>query len=123
MTISEEKPVYRWAGRASRRRDRRLEMPPIQIVIDDGTYETTNWSLGGFLIGSYTGRRGVGEETTVEIVVVVGPRRYVHRVAVEIVRVFPAVEELAAQFVKLDPAALDTLEGWMTGRLRRQNHD
>lgn len=32
------------------RRDRRYPLPPIAVTLASGTYTTSNWSLGGFLL-------------------------------------------------------------------------
>ena len=32
------------------RRDRRYPLPPITLTVPSGAYQTSNWSLGGFLL-------------------------------------------------------------------------
>ncbi len=44
---------YSLARRHDVRRNRRLSMPPLDVVIRDQRYVTTNWSFGGFLIGDF----------------------------------------------------------------------
>jgi hypothetical protein len=34
------------------RRDRRYPLPPVKVALDCGTFETANWSLGGFLLAA-----------------------------------------------------------------------
>jgi hypothetical protein len=36
--------------RAEARRDRRYPLPPITVTFASGSYTTSNWSLGGFLL-------------------------------------------------------------------------
>jgi hypothetical protein len=36
--------------RAEARRDRRHPLPPITVMLGSGSYTTSNWSLGGFLL-------------------------------------------------------------------------
>jgi hypothetical protein len=93
---------------------------PILIELEGKVYPTVDWSLGGFLIEGYEGRRRRGEEVTLGIQVKAGESELSHVARAEIVRLNAATGHLAANFVMLDNATLDTLEGWMTGRLRRR---
>ncbi len=110
---------YRVVGVTNRRRDRRIELPPIQIVLEGVPYTTINWSLGGFLVAPYEGGCRFGDEVRVEIVIEFEGRTFRHEAIVEIVRIARGSKELAAQFTSIEPAAVETLEAWMTGRLRR----
>lgn len=105
---------------ANRRRDKRMETWPILIELEGKVYPTVDWSLGGFLIEGYDGRRRRGEEITVGILVKAGGAELSHVVRAEIVRRSVEAGRLAANFILLDNDTLDTLEGWMTGRLRRR---
>ena len=105
---------------ANRRRDKRVETWPILIELEGKVYPTVDWSLGGFLIDGYEGRRRRGEEITVGILVKAGAERLSHVARAEIVRRDVLAGHLAANFIGLDNATVDTLEGWLTGRLRRR---
>ena len=105
---------------ANRRRDRRVETWPILIELEGKVYPTIDWSLGGFLIDGYDGKRRAGDEVTVGILVKAGTAEFSHVARAEIARRSRITGRLAANFVGLDNATLDTLEGWMTGRLRRR---
>lgn len=104
---------------ANRRRDRRVDTYPLLIELDGKAFPTIDWSLGGFRIEGYDGRRRRGEEITVRIVVRAGESRRTHVARAEIVRRGIETGQLAANFILLDNDTLETLEGWMTGRLRR----
>lgn len=105
---------------ANRRRDKRVETWPILIELEGKVYPTVDWSLGGFLIEGYDGRRRRGEEITVGILVQAGTEQLSHVARAEIVRRDVQAGHLAANFIGLDNATVDTLEGWLTGRLRRR---
>lgn len=105
---------------ANRRRDKRVEVWPILVELEGKVYPTIDWSLGGFLIEGYDGARRRGEEITVGILVKAGTAELSHVVRAEVVRRNVTTGQLAANFIMLDNATVDTLEGWMTGRLRRK---
>ncbi len=109
-------------GMTNRRRDRRNAMPPIELEIEDVSYTTADWGLGGFRIEPYEGARRVGEAIALTVVVHVADRCYRHPVEAQIVRVDRRDRQMAAAFVGLSSDAMDTLEGLITGRLRRLPH-
>ncbi len=102
------------------RRNKRVDTIAIEIEIEDTTYTTLDWSLGGFLVDGYQGNHQSGDEIIVGISVTVGDKEYCHVARAEIIRIEAASNQLAANFLELDNATVDTLDGWMTGRLRRQ---
>ncbi len=87
------------AATANRRRDRRNAMPPIELEIEDVTYTTIDWGLGGFLVEPYEGARRVGEAIALTVVVHVADRCYRHPVEAQIVRVDRRDQQMAAAFV------------------------
>jgi len=103
----------------NRRRDRRNAIPPIQLELDGEVYTTVDWSLGGFLIAPYRGRARPGMQFPVVIVIRIGDRVYRHRAEAEVVRAPAVRKQVAARFTRLEPDAVDTMEGLITGRLRR----
>jgi len=103
------------------RRDRRVEMISLEIELEKQFYTTVDWSLGGFLIEGYEGRRRPVDVVTVGITVKVGEETYEHAASAAVVRFVPDKNQLfAARFLRLDAATVNTLEGHMTGRLRRR---
>jgi hypothetical protein len=104
---------------AERRRNRRSALPQIEIEIDGETYPTVNWSLGGFLVEPYDGKRKTGDRLTVTIVVKVNTLEFRHQIKAKVARRSRVDGQLAAHFKSIPPEAIDTLDGLITGRLRR----
>ena len=102
------------------RRDKRIDAISLEIELEDQFYTTVDWSLGGFLIEGYGGRRRPGEVVTIGITVKVGEETYEHAARAGVVRFVPGKNQLAARFLRLDARTVNTLEGHMTGRLRRR---
>jgi len=102
-----------------RRRNSRPKLAPITIVFDGKSYETTEWTLGGFLIDRYIGDCFVEEVMPVAIRVNAGAQKFEHMGDAQVVRVDRRRLQLAARFIDLDAEAVNTLDGWMTGRLKR----
>ena len=102
------------------RRDRRVEMISLDIELKKKFYTTVDWSLGGFLIEGYEGRRRPGDVVIIGITVKVGEETYEHAARAGVVRFVPGKNQLAARFLRLDAGTVNTLEGHMTGRLRRR---
>jgi len=104
-----------------RRRNHRAKLAPITLVVDGRTYETTEWTLGGFLLDAYADSHRRGDVATVVIKVDAGGGKlYEHQARAVVARVDKERGQLAAKFIELDGAAIGTLEGWFTGRLRRR---
>ena len=104
----------------NRRRDNRVSVMPIQIELKGHSYTTTDWSLGGFLIDGYSGRLSAGDEVMVAIQVIADGVEFSHVARAEVIRNDSRSGQLAANFLQLDSATIATLEGWLTGRLRRK---
>jgi hypothetical protein len=102
------------------RRDKRIDAISIDIELEEKFFTTLDWSLGGFLIDMYEGRRRPGDEVTVGIYVKVGDKTYEHTARAGVVRYVPDRKQLACRFLGLDAASISTLEGHMTGRLKRR---
>lgn len=105
---------------SNQRRDKRVSAIPIEIELEGEVYTTLDWSLGGFLIDGYAGRRRPGDEVTITIRVAANEVEFNHVAGAEVVRIDSLGKRLAANFVGLDSETLADLEGWLTGRLRRQ---
>lgn len=103
-----------------RRRDSRPKLPPIKVQIDGKVYATSEWTLGGFLIDKYVGSRRAGGIMTMIVRVEVGDRKFEHFVDAQVVRIDRERMIMAAKFIEMDSDAIETLDGWLTGRLRRK---
>ena len=102
-----------------RRRNRRSALPQIEIEFDGEVYVTSNWSLGGFMVEPYSGKLRKGDDLDVGIVVRVNDKEFRHKADATVVWRRRAQQQLAAHFHGLPTAAVDTLDGLITGRLRR----
>lgn len=104
-----------------RRRNSRARRPPVTLEVDGRTYETTEWTLGGFLLESYEDAHRRGDVVTVLIRIDVGGEKvYEHGAQAVVARVDRERRQLAAKFIELEGDAIETLDGWFSGRLRRR---
>ncbi|MBT5050803.1 MAG: hypothetical protein HOM58_20045 [Rhodospirillaceae bacterium] len=103
-----------------RRRDSRPKLPPIKVQIDGKVYATSEWTLGGFLIDKYVGSRRAGGIMTMIVLVEVEDQKFEHFVDAQVVRIDRDRLTMAAKFIEMDPDTIETLDGWLTGRLRRK---
>jgi hypothetical protein len=100
------------------RRDRRYPLPPLTINLDVAEYTTVNWSLGGFLLGGYTGSAYAGQKLSGKLKVH-GSAEPVAFTAV-VVRVDePGLGNLAVQFTDLDDRIVTLLDRAIARRLFR----
>lgn len=102
-----------------RRRDKRTTVRPITVELDGKSYETVDWSLGGFMIEPYEGDHMPGDRVYVRVTVYDGRDVYCHPIEVEVIRLDPKYGELGAHFLNIDDDTFTTLEGWIAGRLSR----
>jgi hypothetical protein len=102
------------------RRDKRIDAISIDIELEEKFFTTLDWSLGGFLIDRYEGRRRPGDEITISLYIRVGDHTYEHVARAGVVRFVPGKNQLACRFLSLDMGTISTLEGHMTGRLKRR---
>ena len=104
-------------GYQEKRRDKRRLNPTLVISIDDVTYVTSDWSLGGLLLSGYYGQRHQGEEIEAELRVVTETEKHAFKASV--VRRSVAEGLMALRFTELSDGAFALLEGLSTGRQRR----
>ena len=102
-----------------RRKDRRIRLRPIVMVIDDVAYTTMDWGFGGFSVEGYRGERQVGDTVSVTIVVNDGRNDVENIAKARIVRIEEETRKLAAAFGTLDIQIVSFLDSWLTGRLVR----
>lgn len=103
-----------------RRRNRRPQQPPIRLRICGQPYKTTEWTLGGFMVAPYTDNHKAGNIIEVDIYIDAGKETIDHTVEGMVAQVDTEELKLAAQFIDLEPEVVELLDGWLTGRLRRQ---
>ncbi len=84
----------------SQRRHYRLAVP-VQIVIDGETYQTENWSIGGFLIMNFRGISNAGQIHHGHVQILFGDFRIGFETDFRVVRFNPQSRALAAEFTHL----------------------
>jgi hypothetical protein len=92
-----------------RRRHGRIYSRPIKVVLEDETYKTLDWSLGGFRIGSFHRELKRGDKLTGTI----GPFARVKsgECVVEVVRVAEN-GDIGAKFVEIAPRIFVAMAGF-----------
>jgi hypothetical protein len=102
-------------GHREKRRDKRRLQPTLVISIDNATYVTTDWSLGGVLLSDYHGPRLRGEEIEAQVRVATEPDKYPFKATI----VRRREGRMALHFTELSDGAFALLEDLSTGRQRR----
>ena len=110
---------YQQVRGAERRRDRRLPLPIFTVRLDDVTYQTMNWSLGGLLIEGYAGKRAAGEAVQIEIKAKDNTADFRMRINVNVIRVVPN-ESIALQFEAMSPEIYEFFERCFADRFKRR---
>ena len=72
------------------------------------------------MVAPYTDNLRAGNIIEVDIYIDVGTETINCTVEAMVARIDTEAGKLAAQFIDLEPEAMELLESWMTGRLRRQ---
>lgn len=99
---------------ADRRRGLRVEAPQesANISVDGVPYPLKNWSAHGFLAGSYSGPRLVGDKCLVNINIRQNP--FVIAFAAEVLIVRREGNDIAGRFVFLPPENMAQVEAYFT---------
>jgi hypothetical protein len=105
--------------RSEGRRDRRHPLPPLTVKLGTGLYTTINWSLGGFLLGSYKGLHVPGDRIHGSFRIDSGTAEFTFQA--DIVRADADEGTLAVQFVDLAPGAIDQLDRAIARRIIRRD--
>lgn len=104
--------VAGFAYQDHRRRDMRLPVPVIAVLIDGRIHRTIDWSLGGFLIKDYKGPLKVGDRFVIKAIGRKPDDLVMVHVRARVVRLERG-GRLAGQFLGLSEAAFEALEGLM----------
>ena len=72
------------------------------------------------MVAPYTGNHKAGNIIEVDIYIDAGKETIDNTVEAMVARVDTEAMKLAAQFIDLEPEVVELLDGWLTGRLRRQ---
>jgi hypothetical protein len=100
--MARERTQYRMLPYREKRKDRRMVAPPILVTFDGRSYETDNWSFGGFLLQGCTAGRARGEA----IVGSLGWDGQVFPFTGRVTRAIAATRELGVSFEKIGGDAL-----------------
>jgi hypothetical protein len=93
---------YRKVGYREKRKDRRILFPLLSIQVEGTTFETLNWSFGGFMIEGCTAEFAVGDGISGTI----GWNGLNHPFIGRVTRVGGEMQELGVAFVDISDAAL-----------------
>lgn len=106
------------ASGANRRRDKRRKEPQLTVRFDGKTYKTLDWSMGGFAIKGYSGRRREEDEFPVELSCDMGGKEMSALMIVTAVRRDLRTGFFAVYFSRFYDDAFETLEQIATRRIR-----
>ena len=109
----------RQPGPGERRRHQRVTALSIAVGLDDKSYTSLSWSLGGFIVDGYEGKLSPGALYTIREMALDGacPRPVTARSRV--VRFEPPKRRLVVSFLDLDSRAYSLLQEVMSERMRR----
>src|SRR5262245_52247377 len=110
---------YRNVRGAEKRKDRRLPLPIFEIRLDEGSYETVNWSLGGLLIDGYHGERKEDDQIVVDIQAKDHNLSLRLKITAKIIRVSED-GKLAIQFEEMNPTIYDFFEKCFAARFKKR---
>ncbi len=102
-----------------RRKDRRIRLRSITMLIENVTYTTMDWGVGGFSIEGYQGNRKVGDFVTATIIINDGHKDVENIARARIVRIEDETRKLATAFGSLNIRIVSFIDAWLTGRLVR----
>jgi hypothetical protein len=105
--------------RAEGRRDRRHPLPSLAVTLENGRYQTINWSLGGFLLAGYKQFHLPGEVIEGSFSIAIGGAEFDFKA--EVVRADTDAGTLALQFTELPSRAVDHLDKALARRIVRRD--
>ena len=89
------------------------------VKLDDVSYQTMNWSLGGLLIEGYEGERAAGETVQIAIKAKDNTAEFRMKIAVKVIRVVQG-ESIALQFEAMSPEIYEFFERCFADRFKRR---
>ncbi len=101
----------------NRRRDRRRHEPLLSLVLEGHRYETADYSLGGFRLGDYQGRRQLDDEVDVVLDGRVRGQAIRIETRIRVARLGPEPGEFGAEFIGFRAGSFETLEKLMINRV------
>ena len=112
--------TYRYAGqgRIDKRRNRRYELPELDVTIGKAHFTSRDWSLGGMRIDGVPVGGAVGRELSLSFSGVRNGKHLAGESAARFVTVDTDAGQCAIEFVGLSDDAFRALEALMTGSQR-----
>lgn len=101
-----------------RRRHERVTAPAITIHLDDGLYQTHDWSMGGFMIEGYEGKLSPGALFILRQIAALDGTLAAVKVRARVVRADPGRRRLMVGFLAVDAQAYAILSDHMAARMR-----
>lgn len=95
-----------------RRKDMRVPLPVVALLMEGRVYRTVDWSLGGFLITGYKGPLKAGSAVAVRGIGLKASELVPVHIRARVVRLDRG-GRLAGQFLGLSEAAFEALQGLM----------
>ncbi|MCF8467679.1 MAG: PilZ domain-containing protein [Sneathiella sp.] len=105
--------------RPHNRKDRRYDLPQLQLTLGNMAFTTYDWSLGGFRIDDFKGRPPVGEMMEVSHIAYGVESSAAVKSTVVVTRLLVGKNQVAFAFNKLDEKAYELLENASMRRLSR----
>ncbi len=93
---------------------------PAAVILDNVRYETLQWSPGGFCIQGYRGPAGPGDQRSVRFMLNFHGFEVGFNAAVEVCRVEPELETLAARYTELGERERELLKHFLSGLVSGQ---
>lgn len=105
-----------------KRDNRRFTDPVLRIGIFHDTFETIDWSLGGLMVGNYTGDLKANNRFQITFTVATAKAGAAYYAAqVRVIRVDPRKRTLSLKFEKLASGAFDFLSGLQLQQARKRS--
>lgn len=101
-----------------RRRHERITAPALTLQLDDGLYQTHDWSMGGFMVEGYRGTLSPGALVVLRRIAALDGTLAEVNVRARVVRADPERRRLMVTFLALDAAANAILRDHMAVRRR-----
>jgi len=106
---------YHYAGRSTRRRDRRQQLPLLKVEVGGLVFDCEDWSMGGMCLKGVHPRLTPGAEVEVSFSGLRRGLRRAGRTRARVVRIDREASQTAFEFIGLPEDAFAALEGLITG--------
>lgn len=101
-----------------RRRHERVTVPALCVELEGRIYRTNNWSMGGFMVDDYEGRRTPGSLFTLYRIASLDGEFADVKVRARVIRADPQQGRLVVSFLAIDETAYAILRDHMAVRMQ-----